>query len=167
MKIARPLSFLRYLVPVLAALAAGRAAADYPPAQLLLETGTTVSGETLHFPERAPAKIGALTITVKPGESTGWHRHGTPLFAYILSGTLEVEYAGQGRRTYKPGDAFLEAMQVEHIGVNLGTEPVRILALFLEGAGTQRTLPAPPPTVPPASPTATRAPDLVDLAAFD
>lgn len=149
------------------ACAASVAAADYPPMQVLLETERTVVGETLRYPEQVPAKVGAAIVTVAPGTSTGWHRHGAPMFAYILSGELEVEYADGRRMTMKAGDAFMEAMAVAHIGANLGSGPARVLAVFMEGGDTAKTIPVPAPEVPPASVGATRAPDLVDLAEFD
>lgn len=135
---------MRRLAPLVLALAVMAAQADGTASQqALLETGTTVTGETLRFPERAPARIAAFIITLPPGAATGWHRHGTPLFAYLLAGDLAVEYEGVGRRLYRAGDALLEAMATAHNGVNLGPLPVRILAVFLEGGDAERTLPAP------------------------
>lgn len=102
-----------------------------------------MAGEALRFPDRAPARIATFVITLAPGAATGWHRHGTPLFAYLLAGELAVEYEGVGRRVYRQGDALLEAMAVAHNGTNIGPGPVR-------------TLPAPDAAahhaVPPAGP---------------
>ena len=148
-------------------LAASIAAADYPPMQRLLEVDKSIVGETLRYPDKAPAKVSAVIVNIAPGVSTGWHRHGTPMFAYMLSGELEVEYAGGERMTVKAGDAFMEAMTVPHIGANLGNELARVLAVFMEGGDTVNTILLPAPNIPPASPTATRSPDLVDLAEFD
>jgi quercetin dioxygenase-like cupin family protein len=63
------------------------------------------------------------------------HRHGVPLFAYILSGELTVDYGAHGRRSYRAGQAFMEAMAVAHFGVNDGQEPVRILAVYIGADG--------------------------------
>lgn len=157
----------------LALLAAGLclvttpARADYPAVQLLLDTERSIVGEVLHFPETAPAKVTAVIVNIAPGSSTGWHRHGTPMFAYLLEGALDIEYATGKRTTVKAGDAFMEAMSVGHIGSNLGDTPARVLAVYMQGADSVKTLMLPAPDTPPASPAATRAPDLVDLAAFD
>lgn len=77
---------------------------------------------------------------MEPGERTEWHRHGTPLFAYILEGELIVTYEGVGERHSKKGDALLEAMTVTHQGHNTGAEPARILAVFLEGDSNSLTI---------------------------
>ena len=142
-------------------------AADYPPMQVLLETGKTIVGEALHYPDQAPAKVSAVIVNISPGSSTGWHRHGVPMFAYLLSGELDIEYADGKRATVKAGDSFMEAMTVPHIGANLRNEPARVLAVFMEGGGTVKTITVPAPDIPPASPSATRTPDLVDLAEYE
>jgi len=136
--------FRRALFSLLACSAMAAAAADYPPMQVLLETDRTVAGETLRFPDKPPAKVSAVIITIEPGQSTGWHRHGTPLFAYVLSGALEVEYEGVGRFAYKAGDAFLEAMQVSHSGTVVSAEAARLLAVYMEGEGSVKTIVAAP-----------------------
>lgn len=148
---------LCHLVALALILAAAAAQAGEAVTQeALLETGSTVAGEALRFPDRAPARIAAFVITLAPGAATGWHRHGTPMFAYLLAGELAVEYEGVGRRVYRQGDALLEAMAVAHNGTNIGPGPVRILAVFMEGEGAERTLPAPDAAarhaVPPAGP---------------
>lgn len=148
-------------------LATAASAGEYPPVQTLLETNKTIVGETLSYPGQGPAKIHAVIVNIAPGTATNWHRHGSPMFAYLLSGALEVEYAGGERMKVKAGDAFMEAMSVPHIGVNLGDTPAQVLAVYLLGGDSPKTLMLPAPDTPPASPTATRASDLVDLAGFD
>ncbi len=117
---------------------ARRAGAEAPLPRLvpLLSAGTTVTGETVNYPEGVPAKVTAAILTLMPGDETGWHTHGVPAFGYVLDGELTVDYGDKGRRTYKAGDALLEAMTVAHNGRNSGSEPMRILAVFMgvEGA---------------------------------
>jgi quercetin dioxygenase-like cupin family protein len=131
--------FHRNLIPALALLAActldqPAAARDAAkpgyPAVPLLSTGKTVVGETIHYPQGA-AHVTAAIVTLAPGGRTIVHKHGVPLFAYILSGELTVDYGAHGTRTYKQGDAFMEAMDVAHFGTNNGKEPVRILAVYM------------------------------------
>lgn len=155
--------FLAYFV----CFHAGLALAEYPTSQLLMEAEKSIAGEVLHYPEKAPAKVTSVIVNIAPGASTGWHQHGTPMFAYLLAGELEVEYIDGKRSQVKTGDAFMEAMAVAHIGANLGNEPARVLAVFMGGEGTVKTLVVPAPSVPPAAPGAWRAADLVDLAKFD
>ncbi|MGE0563564.1 MAG: cupin domain-containing protein [Pseudolabrys sp.] len=106
----------------------------------LLSTAKTITGETIRYPQGA-AHVTAAIVTLAPGGRTIEHRHGVPLFAYILSGTLVVDYGAQGQRTYRPGDAFMEAMDVAHHGLNTGTEPVRILAVYMGAAGAKDVIP--------------------------
>ncbi len=54
---------------------------------------------------------------------------------------MTVNYGKHGTRTYKPGDAFMEAMDVAHFGINKGTEPVRILAVYMGAKGAKNVIP--------------------------
>ncbi len=109
--------------------------AAYPEARDILSTGRSVVDEPIQYPADGPAHVTASIVTIPPGTETAWHQHGVPLFAYILSGTLSVDYGAKGRRSYHPGDAFMEAMAVTHRGVNAGGEPVRILAVYMGAEG--------------------------------
>ena len=110
------------------------------PAVPLLSTGKNIVGETIHYP-KGPAHVTAAIVTLAPGGKTIVHKHGVPLFAYILSGELTVHYRGHGARTYKPGDAFMEAMDVAHYGVNDGKAPVKILAVYMGAKGAKNVIP--------------------------
>jgi quercetin dioxygenase-like cupin family protein len=70
------------------------------------------------------------------------HRHGVPLFAYILDGELTVDYGAHGTRVYRSGQAFMEAMEVAHFGINHGTQMVRILAVYMGAKGAEDVIPA-------------------------
>ena len=112
------------------------------PAVALLSTGKTVVGETIRYPATGPAHVTAAIVTLAPGAKTIVHKHGVPLFAYILDGELTVDYGTQGKRTYGKGYAFMEAMDVAHSGVNTGTQPVRILAVYMGAQGAKDVVPA-------------------------
>jgi len=108
-------------------------AAGYP-AVPLLSTSTTVLGEKLRYPAGEP-HVNASIITLAPGQRTIPHKHGVPLFAYILEGELSVDYGAHGIRTYRKGDSLMEAMDVPHYGFNAGTEPVRLLGVYIGAKG--------------------------------
>jgi len=108
----------------------------------LLSTGTTALGETLHYPMSGPAHITAAIVTLAPGASTALHRHGVPMFAYILDGEITVDYGDRGKRTYHQGDAIMEAMDAAHFGADAGPQPVRILTVYMGADG------APPNVIP-------------------
>jgi quercetin dioxygenase-like cupin family protein len=105
------------------------------PSTPLLSTSTTIVGEALHYPTNGPAHVTAAIVTLAPGARTVLHRHGVPLFAYILEGEITVDYGDRGKRTYHQGDAIMEAMDVAHFGADAGSQPVRILTVFMGAEG--------------------------------
>jgi quercetin dioxygenase-like cupin family protein len=140
----------RTLVIILALLAGGAIAGvagahdtappvSYP-AVPLLSTGETIIGETIRYPH-GDAHFTAAIVTLTSGGRTILHKHGVPLFAYILAGELTVNYGSHGTRIYKQGQSFMEAIDVAHFGVNNGAEPVKILALYMGAAGAQDVIP--------------------------
>jgi quercetin dioxygenase-like cupin family protein len=107
----------------------------------LLSTGTTIIGEPIAYPSGTP-KVTAAIVTVPPGKETGWHTHQVPLFAEILQGELTVDYGSKGVKTYKTGDSLLEAMNWPHNGMNKGTVPVKLLAVYMGAEGVPTATPA-------------------------
>ncbi len=110
------------------------------PAVPLLSTGKTIVGETIHYP-KGDAHITAAIVTLAPGGRTILHKHPVPLYAYIIDGELTVDYGTHGKRTYKQGASFMEAMDVAHFGENTGDKPVRILAVYMGADGVKDVLP--------------------------
>ncbi len=115
----------------------------YPTVDLL-STSTTVVGEPLRYPTSGPAKVTVSIVTILPGADTVLHRHPAPLVAYILEGDMVVDYGDKGKRTFRKGDALVEAMDVAHRGMNTGTTPVKILAIYLGAEGTANVALEPP-----------------------
>ncbi|MEQ1577370.1 MAG: cupin domain-containing protein [Hyphomicrobium sp.] len=113
-----------------------------PRVATLVSSGQTVAGETIAYPEGAPAQVTAVILTLQPGEKTGLHTHGVPTFGYVLEGELTVSYEGQGNRIYKAGDGVLEAMRIPHDGRNTGAGTMRILAVFMGAEGVALSVPA-------------------------
>lgn len=107
---------------------------------LLTPPVKSVVGEDIFYPGGTAAEISAAIIELPPGQATPWHRHGVPLFAYILSGELQVDYADKGVRTFGPGQAFMEAMNQRHRGVNNGKEPVRLIAVYMGARNMKNVL---------------------------
>jgi len=107
-------------------------------AQTLLDTTTTGDGKPLIYPS-GPAHLTALMVELAPGGETGLHRHPMPVMGYIVSGAVTVSAEGMPDRVFKTGDAFVETV-VWHNGRNLGTEPVKILAVYLGAEGQLRVV---------------------------
>ena len=120
---------------------AAPALADGYPAIKLYSGSTTVMGEEIAYPVLGKAHVNALIVTLAPGEKTLVHRHGVPVFIHILEGEVTVDYGDRGTRTFRQGESFLEAMDVAHAGMNSGTVPVKILAVYIGSEGTQDVIP--------------------------
>ncbi len=137
---------MRWITAGLAALAAvamWAAVMQSDPAtagEPLLKTRTTILGQALDFPAGDPAEVTSLIVTLEPAEETGWHKHPVPLYAYLLSGQITVDYGEGGTRTYRPGEAFMEAVESWHNGHNAGPEPAHILVVVMGAVGREITV---------------------------
>jgi len=125
------------VVGLAVALGAGSASSQGYPLTGTQSMSKTILGEDIVYPRTGKAVVTSAIVTVAPGERTVLHRHGVPMFAYILDGELAVDYGSHGRRTYRPGDAFVEAMAVAHFGHNTGFQPVRILVVYMGAEGSR------------------------------
>lgn len=137
---------IRTLVAVASATAVGGliggyaiAKSTYPPLDVLLSSKKTIIGQDFQYPAGTP-KVTAAIVTMQPGDSTGWHHHDAPLLAWVLDGSLTVDYGADGTKTYNKGDAFLEAFRSEHNGTNTSNEETRILAVFAGADGVNNTV---------------------------
>lgn len=108
----------------------------YYPVQELLVTGKTVVGEDIKYPTTGAPKITVAVVTVDPNSPAGFHRHPVPLVAYILEGELTVDYGEKGIKTFRQGDAVVEAMNLPHRGMNLGGGVVKLLAVYIGAEGS-------------------------------
>jgi quercetin dioxygenase-like cupin family protein len=124
------------LIGLLAGFAIGKT--TYPPLDVLLSSSQTVIGQPIAYPQGVP-KVTAAIITLEPGQETGMHLHRAPLFAYMLSGELTVDYGPEGKRVFQEGSAFLEAFNSDHNGRNTGSDVTRILAVFMGAEGVANT----------------------------
>ncbi|MCY6383328.1 cupin domain-containing protein [Hoeflea prorocentri] len=128
------------LFAITAALAVPASAKDnYERVVPLLDTTTTVLGQPHAYP-KGEAKVTSAIVTMMPGEETGIHFHPVPTYGYILDGELTVSYPGGVEKTYRKGQAVMEAVGTLHNGKNLGTGPVRILVVSMGVVGKSNTL---------------------------
>jgi quercetin dioxygenase-like cupin family protein len=102
---------------------------------LPLMPSKTIIGQDYEYPKGAPL-IESYVIEIPPGQKTGIHLHQVPLLAYIISGRIETNYGSKGSKVSSAGDVFIEAMEWCHFGQALGTEPVKILAIYLNSVGS-------------------------------
>lgn len=113
-------------------------AADYNPgvsAQLLTKTTVTANGQKIRYPSTDRAEVTAMTVTLAPGAQTGWHKHPTPVYAYVISGKLSVMLADGTELSYGAGDAIIEVVDVMHNGTNRGNVAVQLAVFYLGSQG--------------------------------
>lgn len=98
----------------------------------ILITGApkTTLGQDFKYPDGQPL-IKAFNIDIPVGKQTSLHKHLIPLFVYVVSGDLEVDYGSKGKKTYKAGTSFIEAIDWCHFGKVAGKAPVKIIGVYL------------------------------------
>ena len=132
----------RLLASFALTLATWALASAAPPAtsvEPLLDTDQTALGEAFAYPA-GRARISSAVVTVPPGARVPLHLHPVPLFAYILQGTIVVDYGSKGTRTYTKGDAFVEAFEWPHRARNGGRGNVKILAVYATAEGVPTSI---------------------------
>jgi quercetin dioxygenase-like cupin family protein len=125
-------------------LSGGKPAVSGEAATVLLDTGTTTLGQKLSYPAGA-AHVKSVIIAMQPGEQSGWHQHDVPMFCYMLEGEITVDYGKSGTRTYRKGDALMEAVDLVHDGRNTGVGVARVLVVFMGADGVPDTVMEPAP----------------------
>lgn len=101
----------------------------------LLKSDTTVTGDGFHYPGTENDEVTVLKITFKPGQSTGWHKHDFPVFAYVMKGELTAEIENGKTFHYKKNDAFSEVVNTYHNGVNRGKKDLVLVVFYLGEKG--------------------------------
>lgn len=96
----------------------------------LIQSPKTTLGQDFKYPAGQPL-IKAFMIDIPVGMQTSLHKHAVPLFVYVVSGDLEVDYGSKGKKTYKPGASFVEAIDWCHFGKAAAKTPVKILGVYL------------------------------------
>jgi len=98
----------------------------------LLKTTVTSAGQPIVYPQTDSPEVTAVLVEIPPGAETGWHKHPFPCFAYVISGSLDVDIEGGKTHHFTDGQALAESINLLHNGRNTGTEPVR-LVMFAMG----------------------------------
>src|SRR5262245_46103393 len=111
----------------------------------ILATGTSPDG--IMVTSRQKTDVAVLEITIAPGGSTGWHYHDGEVIAVVKSGTLTRTLHDCSTEVTSVGGSFVEPAGSHHvhIGRNLGTQPVVLLATYVLPAGQPRFQDAPQP----------------------
>ncbi len=132
------LFLLLLLAPVMPAAASGDGYGGGVAVTELARTSVTADGRPVAYPRTDRPEVTALLVEIPPGGETGWHLHPVPVYAYIISGVLEVEMDG-ATRTYHEGEVIIEAVGTPQNGRNRGTTPVRLVAFYTGEQGKPST----------------------------
>ena len=94
------------------------------------------------FQQDLPNTAGKSFTVVEVGFAAGTkadpHRHGQAfVYAYVLSGTIRSQLAGQPSRTYRAGESWFEPPGAHHVLTeNVSrTRPARLLVTFVATSG--------------------------------
>ncbi len=101
-------------------------------ATVIKRTHVTGNGRKIVYPVTDKAEVTVMTVDIAAGSETGWHSHPIPVYAYVLTGTLDVVLEDGRVMTFRGGDAIVEVVDTLHNGRNRGSETVR-LAVFYTG----------------------------------
>lgn len=100
-------------------------------AKLLKQTMTTANGQKIVYPSTDKAEVTAMLVSIAPGGETGWHKHSIPVYAYMLTGEIEVELEDGSTTVYKAGDVIIEVLNTFHNGRNKGASPLSLIAFYV------------------------------------
>jgi quercetin dioxygenase-like cupin family protein len=137
-----------------AILLAGGIASATPPVGLTRTVLAQVTVDPFHVQSdgikmyaKDKADIVTQQVVVDVGGDTGWHTHFGPAFILVKSGTFALTRAdGCETRIYQSGQGFVEGPDDVHIGRNVGTIPVEIIATYTNvpiGGGVAQSVDAP------------------------
>ena len=87
--------------------------------------------------------IEAFTIEIPPGKQTPLHKHSIPMYAYITSGELEVDYGSKGKRSFTAGSSYVEAIDWCHFGKSVGDQAVKLIVIYLGQQDPKQLKPEP------------------------
>lgn len=122
-----------YLIVFLLLIPFSLNAAEYDSgvqARVILKTSATGNGDAVTYLKTDQPEITAMEVTIAPGAQTGWHSHSVPVYAYVLSGSLNVDIEGSGSRDFNAGDVIIEVVNTKHNGANKGNVPVKLIVFY-------------------------------------
>jgi quercetin dioxygenase-like cupin family protein len=100
----------------------------------------TVTPNFAHPLPNAPGKfLRAVIVDYPPGAASLPHSHAKSAFiyAYVVSGSIETQLAGEAVRVLRAGESFYELPGSHHLVSRnaSATEPARLLAVFVVDEG--------------------------------
>ncbi len=123
---------MRYLTMIAAAI-------SLTSAPVAAHSGGSAGSVVPRFSRALPNVPGkvmiAVEVTLAPGQVSDPHRHAKSAFimAYVLSGVIRNQIAGEPAKIYRAGETWYEDPGAHHIqAVNMSkTKPAKLLAVFV------------------------------------
>lgn len=109
------------------------------------QSSTTDANEPIRYLSTPDAEVTSVILSLPPGGKTKWMTHPVPGYVYVLEGELEVEFEDGSQLKFKAGQGFMQARSKWHRGINVGSGPMRFLAVFYGEKGTPVVLNPPAP----------------------
>lgn len=108
----------------------------WAPSALAQNSAGSVIPRFAHALPNVPGKsMIAVEVQLAPGQSGAAHRHAKSAFimAYVLSGTIKNQIAGEPAKIYHAGDTWYEVPGAHHVmALNMSkTKPATLLAVFV------------------------------------
>lgn len=130
--------------PVATVLPAAPPPAPPPPTGPVMLGSGRVEGR-VNIRTTAPAEYSVQTVVLRPGESSGWHRHPGPELTVVRSGeiTLLREDDCDPAR-YPPGEAVFVPDGQPHLLRNDGPVPAELMVTYLVAPGVPDRAVVPP-----------------------
>ena len=82
-------------------------------------------------------------VEIAPGASVGRHTHPGEEISYIEEGEGEILMEGQAPLKVKAGDGFVVPGGTKHDARNTGTQPLKLVAVYVVEKGKPLATPAP------------------------
>jgi quercetin dioxygenase-like cupin family protein len=96
------------------------------------------------LPAAAGKALTVVEVSFAPGTKADAHRHGQAfVYAYVLSGSIRSQLAGEPARTYQTGESWFEPPGARHLLTeNVSrTAPARLLVTFIANPGDPLKIP--------------------------
>lgn len=103
----------------------------------IMDTEVNIIGQKIIYPSGV-AHITSEVIEIPAKTAVPWHEHYVPMYAFILEGSLDVDYGTQGIKHLNKGDAIIEAVNFPHKGSNNSTRITKVLVVYMGANGMQR-----------------------------
>ena len=130
---------------IAAALALGAVVVGAPsvaqePARPQLVLREVVTG----MPRGERQEVRVFTASLKPGDTTVFHTHRSPVTVYILEGAFTLELEGRAPITVTAGQSMVEPPHVKMTGYNRSaTQPLRLVIFYVSDPDTPFLDPVP------------------------